>query len=274
MLEVLQFFGAFLLYFVGPALATALVIGYGLYNPDTGLGKWVYRWWPFDMPTSVKNRLSIETSRVKEELTKVTKHVAKSSQLEAGKPGDLLTILGNQHSIAGTHLLLKLESFDGNLKNKVHIDPRSDQPLPEFPWITLNNGQIIAYLPNKEGGNWQWFMGEEVTDKAHQAPTTYLTEYGKAFAQSNQKARVTFNYPGLGDQEWRCTDILWTDCQTRGENRFGSSTGMTRMSFLLSKNDATSGEFLLFAQVRGGNGNHGLYILRDFNPEVEIEELV
>jgi hypothetical protein len=273
MLQAAQFFGGLFLFVIGPAILTGATIGYGLYNPSTGLGKWVYKWWPFGMPKKVQERVAAEGQAGRTHLKQVTKRVLKAAQLMVAKVETVLTILSQKVSVTGRILLLKLESFDGNMKNKVHIDPRTDKPLPEFPWLSLDDGRVIAYLPDKEGGNWKWFIADDVVDVVEVSPTTFLKPYGVEFAKSDQQARVVFSYPGLKGHEWRCTDILWANCQAEGENRFGSPNDTTQVSFLLSKDDE-SGEFLLFAQVRGGTGNHGLYILREFKPEVEIEDLL
>ena len=273
MLETGQIVGGIFLFVIGPMILAGATIGYGLYNPSTGLGKWVYKWWPFGMPEKVQEQVAADDRAGRNHLKQVTKRVSRAAQLKVAPVDTVLTILSQKVSVLGTILLLKLESFDGNMKNKVHIDPRTDKPLPEFPWLSLDDGRVIAYLPDKEGGNWKWFLAEDVIDAVEVAPTTFLKPHGIEFAKSDQTARVVFSYPGLKGHEWRCTDILWANCKANGENRFGSSDDTTQVSFLLSKDDE-SGEFLLFAQVRGGTGNHGLYVLREFKPEVEIEDLL
>ena len=107
MLEFLQVLGFLLLCLVGPAISAVLVVGYGLYNPTTGLGIWIYKWWPFGVPLSVQTRQKDKTAAVEKEIEKITQHVSKASQLKTAKPRDMLTIMGNRHTVAGTHVLLK-----------------------------------------------------------------------------------------------------------------------------------------------------------------------
>lgn len=261
-----------------PITIAALTLWYGLNNPNTGLGKWVYTWWPFGQPKGVAERIRAEEQSARQELKAATRDLRPSEVIPAHlKVGNVLEMGADMQDVVGLARLLELKFYGADKANKVHIDPQGNL-LREFEWVTLANGDIIANLPNKESGRIVLYYGEDVFDNADVALLSHMEMPGKRFAASNQEDyNVDFEIPGIPGS-WLCRDIVWADVQMGpqdGKNRFGSSSGrMTRISSLLAKSTTNDDEFLLFVIMRGGTGDHGLYRLRPFDPNVEVEQIL
>jgi hypothetical protein len=182
--------------------------------------------------------------------------------------------MGEQVDLVGKMILLELQFFGSDKSNKVHTSPSGDN-LREFPWFSLGDGRVITELPSGEGKRLNWYIGEDVTDQADIAVAEYMggsqrgsTGPAKRFAQSNQSADVRFEIPGI-QGNWKCVDIIWVDTRGEGSNCLGDGA---RVAMVLAR-QIDGNDHLLFGDLRSGAGSDTLWRLRQFQPNVEFEEI-
>lgn len=265
-----------LLMLLSIAILLAVLFWYALNNPRTKIGEWLYRWWPFGIPASVQERENAHEQRVADELRQATRPVTIMSLIKNPKLGMFLRMIpgGDAVQVTGLLKLLELQHFGPDKANKVHTSP-SGESLREFIGLSLNTGHLILQLPVGEGKSLAWFLGEDVTDTPWVAVSEFMQGTAgnpgpaKQFAQSNQSADVQFSLDGIPGN-WKCRDIVWADVVAEGEAPLYRDA---RVAMLLSEDASDPSQWLLFVDLRSGQGSDLLFALRRIDPEIEFEQL-
>lgn len=271
---------------LGLAGIGAVVIVYGLGNPESGIGKLVYRYWPFPQPEWARQRVADREAVSLERLHAAAAEPDIETKLRQADVGGFMTdIMGRNIQFVGKMLLLELQFFDGDKDNKVHVDPHTGRKLREFQAYLLSGNRMLLEQPEGEGMELRWFLYENVTGKAR-GFTEYLKGSndspgpGMLFAKSKQTAEVVAEL--LGDS-WLLQDILWADFEIQdGKTPVRNDTdGMARAAILLGRiiTGGSEGayelgdEWILSVDLRVGGGSDTLWWGKQFDPAVDIQDI-
>lgn len=194
----------------------------------------------------------------------------------ATRSGSILEIGGlGALKVQATARLLELQSFGPDKADKRHEDPRSGATLREFKAVTLSGNRLLVEHPESEGGPLRFFLYESERTPAGFPEMLSGTreEPGPAarFAKSGQSGEVTLEALG---RTWQLKDIIWVDVENESGRLFvrpDHGGKKARVAMLLSVNTANADEWMLFADLRSGQGSDTLWVGRQFDPGIDIE---
>jgi hypothetical protein len=185
-----------------------------------------------------------------------------------------INIDGRQQMVKGRVTLLELQFFGNDKNDKRHIDPRSGERLREFPAWWLAGNQFLVETPSRESGRVKFFLYEDRTEDMPRGFTEYLrgddSNPGPAmeFVRSDQKGTV---YLEALERRWLLEDIQWMDVQQdNGEFFVHSRSGIARVVMVLAR-DEDSDDYLLFADLRSGDGSDTLWVGQSIDPDVVVQ---
>ena len=197
--------------------------------------------------------------------------------VRTAKVGDFIEVMGRPMRYVCRILALELQFFGENKSDKRHVDPQSGSRLREFPVIVLSGDRLLFEQPMGEGLPLSWFLYEHRSDDMKPGFTEYLKGTKEnpgpimMFADSNQQADVTFN---ALQKTWQARDIVWADMKTQAGKAFvrnDSSGNMPRVVMVLGRNVEDDQEWILFIDLRSGDGSDTLWVGRKFNPQAEVD---
>ena len=270
---------------IGLAGIGAVVIVYGLGNPEAGIGKLVYKYWPFPQPEWAYQRQHQRERAATKRLREAAVEPEPEEKLRQANVGAFMTdIMGRNIQFVGKMLLLELQYFGSDKSKKVHVSP-AGETLREFQAYVLSGNRILLEQPVGEGQNLSWFLYNEVTG---QAPG--FTEYlkgdeqnpgpGVVFANSKQSKEVVVD---LVNSKWLLRDIVWADFKIEdGKTPVRDQGGkMARAAILLGRiiTGGVSGsyelgdEWILSIDLRSGAGSDSLWRGHQFDPAVDIQDI-
>ncbi|MBX7138721.1 MAG: hypothetical protein K1X83_12125 [Oligoflexia bacterium] len=191
-------------------------------------------------------------------------------EIERATVTDFLEIDGRTERVKGCALLLQLQFFGGDKSNKVHVSP-SGETLQEYRALCLAGDQLLVEHPEAEGGDLKFFLYERT--EMPQGFSEYMGGTSESpgpvrrFAASGQRADV--DVEALG-KTWRLKDIIWIDAaQVSGEFfvRPSRNGQIPRVAMALAR---CENDWLLFADLRSGDGSDTLWVGQQFDPKVTI----
>ena len=197
------------------------------------------------------------------------------SVIEAGNAGSFITINGVDEQVKGSALYLELQSFSVNKSDMRHVDPSSGNRLREFKALLLAGRQLLIEHPSGEGKNKKFFLYRDRSDELPVGFNKMLrgtdADPGPAmkFANSDQTSEERFDALG---KEWVIQDLIWCDVDVKSGAFFvNDSAGKNaRVVMVLAR---CGDEWLLWSELRSGQGDNSLWVGSTFDPDVEIEVL-